>query len=103
MLINLKNMTKICISTSNVKPTWEQLKNDYEDKNKIYYHAVATTKLEIYALYKGKPNSFEIHCFSQTGNFLKRMILKEKLISIDITDSYIYVITANEEIYRYKI
>ena len=90
MFIHLRNRTRICVSTSDIQPTWESLRADYKDDKKAYYYDVATTKKEIYALYKKNPNNFEIHCFSQTGDFLKKLILKEKLISFDITDSYIW-------------
>lgn len=103
MFINLMDKTKICVSTSDEQSTWTRLKAEYEDKSKIYYCSVATTEREIYALYKGNPEHLEIHCFSQTGDFLRRMIVKEKIISFDISGSFMYGLTTDEEIYKYKL
>lgn len=103
MFINIKDKTKISVSTSDVEPTWSRLKADYGDESKLYYDYVAATEKEIYALYKGNPSELQIHCFSQTGIFFKKMILKEKIIAFDISESFIYGLTVDEKIYKYKI
>ena len=114
MMYNPQLETFICVAdTGSFSKAAEQLYisapavikqiNSLEDSLKLYYDYVATTEQEIYALYKGNPDNWEIHCFSQTGDFLKRMILKEKIISFDVSESFMYGLTINEEIYKYKI
>lgn len=103
MFINLKDKTMISVSTSDTPPTWSRWRKDCEDNTRSYYYNVAATEGEIYALYQGNPDHLEIHVFSQTGEFLKRLILKEKIISFDVSGPFIYGLTADEEIYQYKI
>lgn len=103
MFIDLNKRTRISVSTSNEQPTWSKLVADLEAGPRLYYDYVAATEREIYALYKGNPDCLEIHCFSKTGDFLKRMVLKEKIMSFDVVDSIIYGLTIDEEIYKYKI
>lgn len=47
MFIDIKNRTKISVSTSDVQPTWSRLESEYEDSLKLYYDYVATTEQEI--------------------------------------------------------
>lgn len=103
MFINIKDKTKISVSTSDVEPTWSRLKMEYEDESKVYYDYMAATEDKIYALYKGDPDGLQVHCFSKTGDFLKRMSLKENIRAFDVSESFIYGLTADEEIYRYEI
>ncbi len=103
MFIDINKRTKISVSTSEECPTWSKLEEEFRNAPKIYYDYVAATEQEIYALYKGNPDCFEIHCFSQTGDFLKRMLLKEKIMSFDIAGSVIYGMTDDEEIFKYEI
>lgn len=103
MLIDINKKTKISLSTSTEQPTWSRLKSELDSDPKLFYDYVATTEQEIYALYKGNPDCFEIHCFSKTGDFLKRMIVKEKIISFDVTEDIIYGLTMDEEIFKYRM
>ena len=103
MFIDINKRTKISVSTSNEQPTWSKLNSELNGDPKVFYDYIATTEQEIYALYKGNPDYFEIHCFSKTGDFLKKMILKEKIISFDVAGNTIYGLTTDEEIFKYKI
>jgi len=103
MFIDVNKGTKISVSTSNEQPTWSRLKAEYEDVSRLYYDYIATTEQEIYALYKGNPAHLEIHCFSQTGDFLKKMIVKEKMMAFDVAGAFIFGLTTDEEIFKYKM
>ena len=102
VFINLENKTKLSVSTADKEPTWTEWKTDFE-QGIVYYDYMAATGKEIYALYRGNSESLEIQGFSESGDFLKRIVLKEKLIAFDVSGTFIYGLTSDEEIYRYKL
>ncbi len=85
-----------------------------DDENvMVYYCNIAVTDKYIYALYMNQseddsyevPQKSEIHVFNWRGKHIKNIVVDEYLFYFDVddTDSNIYALDQERNLYRYKI